>query len=225
MAISSRGLRYWAEMGKGCHPKMKKSHDNRSPLGKWIDRKRLAVDSGVVVLALLVMITISMLGFRFMRNSHATAQASGIVSEAEERHGIVGFARIVDGDTLEVAGTKIRLFGIDAPEDGQLCRDGSERDYDCGAISTARLTAIISGQIVSCQPRTTDRYGRTVAVCSVLGHDIGREIVSLGWAVAFERYSHDYIGDETHAHEQRLGLWQGNFVRPSEYRARKHESR
>ena len=204
---------------------MKKSRDNRSPLRKWIDRKRLSVDSGVVVLVLIVIVTALMLGFRFMRNSHAMAQASGIGTVAEEHRSIVGSARIVDGDTLEVAGTKIRLFGIDAPEDGQLCRDQSQRDYDCGAISTARLTAIISGQTVSCQPRTTDRYGRTVAVCSVVGHDIGREIVSLGWAVAFERYSQDYVGDENHAHKQRLGLWQGSFTRPSEYRARKHESR
>ena len=56
-----------------------------------------------------------------------------------------GAARVVDGDTLRVAGERVRLFGIDAPEIGQPCRDGG----DCGAQSKAHLEALIGGRDVT----------------------------------------------------------------------------
>lgn len=46
---------------------------------------------------------------------------------------LVGKPRIVDGDTIEIGGTKIRLHGIDAPEDKQTCKKADGSDYRCGA--------------------------------------------------------------------------------------------
>ncbi len=200
---------------------MRKKRDTRSPIRRWVARLKLTVDSGIVVLVMLSIATALLFGLRLARHSNSTiqtAEAGEIVPHGQQGE-IRGIARIVDGDTLEVAGTKIRLFGIDAPEHGQICHDVTNIGYDCGAKASEQLKSLIAGQEVSCLPRTTDRYGRTVAVCSTGGHDLGREIVSSGWAVAFERYSRDYVGDESQAHGRKLGLWQGNFERPSDYRA------
>lgn len=200
---------------------MRKNRDARSPIRRWVARLKLTVDSGIIVLVLLALATALLFGLRLVRHSNSsapTAWAKGVGADGQQG-AISGITRIVDGDTLEVAGTKIRLFGIDAPEHGQICHDAANTGYDCGARASAQMESLIAGQAVSCLPRTTDRYGRTVAVCSVAGHDLGREIVSSGWAVAFERYSRDYVGDETQARGQRLGLWQGSFERPSNYRA------
>ena len=188
-----------------------------------MDRARLTMDSGIIILSLLATATAAMLAIRHFRHSANTPQYTAAI--VSDKSSINGIPRIVDGDTLEVEGIKIRLFGIDAPEHGQICRDESNNGYDCGAKASEQINDLISGQAVSCLPRTTDRYGRTVAVCSVAGNDLGRELVSSGWAVAFERYSRDYIGDENLAHNQRLGLWRGSFERPSEYRADKRTPR
>lgn len=202
---------------------MQNPRDRRSPLKRWIDRTSLRIDSGYIILALLVLMTASMFAVKHFRQTGNTPQlAATLVSDNSN---IQGIARVVDGDTLEVGGIKICLFGIDAPERGQICRDESNIDYDCAAMASEQASNLISGQPVSCQPRTTDRYGRTVAVCNVAGNDLGRELVSSGWAVAFERYSRDYIGDENLAQSQRLGLWRGSFERPSEYRADKRTPR
>ena len=78
---------------------------------------------------------------------------------------IVGVASVVDGDTIEIHGQRIRLFGIDAPESSQLCvRPTGDRWY-CGQRASFALADRIGRATVSCQPRDFDRYGRVVAVC------------------------------------------------------------
>ena len=84
---------------------------------------------------------------------------------------ITGPARIIDGDTLDVAGERIRLHGIDAPENAQTCIAGGVT-WPCGKSATAALVAFIGGAPVSCRAQGTDRYGRTIATCYVQGEDI-----------------------------------------------------
>ena len=57
---------------------------------------------------------------------------------------LVGQASVVDGDTLEIHGTRIRLWGIDAPESGQLCRDADSDLYQCGAKAANDLDTFIA---------------------------------------------------------------------------------
>src|SRR3954462_12345017 len=78
-----------------------------------------------------------------------------------------GQASIIDGDTLEIHGTRIRLWGIDAPESSQFCRGADSLPYRCGAQAANDLDAFISRRPVSCIPLALDRYGRTVATCTV----------------------------------------------------------
>ncbi len=130
---------------------------------------------------------------------------------------ISGPARVVDGDTLEVAGERIRLYAIDAPEKDQTCSlDG--RAWACGIAAWGDLVQFTAGKEVVCEPRDTDRYGRTVAACTVDGTDLGDWLVRNGWAIAYYLYSYEYTRAEHHAKTNRLGLWAGEFVFPWDWR-------
>jgi endonuclease YncB( thermonuclease family) len=93
---------------------------------------------------------------------------------------LAGQASIVDGDTLEIHGTRIRLWGIDAPESSQLCRGEDSLQYRCGAKAANDLDAFVARRPVSCIPISHDRYGRTVASCSVAGADLAEWLVGNG---------------------------------------------
>src|ERR1700726_4527289 len=100
-----------------------------------------------------------------------------------------GQASIIDGGTLEIHGTRIRLWGIDAPESSQLCRGEDSLQYRCGAKAANDLDAFIAKRPVSCSPISLDRYGRTVATCSVGGADLGDWLVRNGFALDWPQYS------------------------------------
>ena len=95
---------------------------------------------------------------------------------------MIGQASVIDGDTLEIHSTRIRLWGIDAPESTQLCRGEDSLQYRCGAKAANDLDAFIARRPVSCTPISLDQYGRTVATCSVDGADLGQWLVSNGLA-------------------------------------------
>ncbi len=94
---------------------------------------------------------------------------------------VTGRATIVDGDTLDIGGKRIRLFGIDAPEHGQTCQTES-MSYRCGRDATTALADKINQRPVACHRKDVDRYGRVVARCEAKGRDIGKEMVRQGWA-------------------------------------------
>jgi endonuclease YncB( thermonuclease family) len=131
---------------------------------------------------------------------------------------ISGSAEVVDGDSLSVSGLSVRLFGIDAPEGRQTCnREGSL--WRCGEEAAGQLRAMIAGNVVGCQSRGTDTYGRMVAVCSASGLELNRAMVEGGWATAFRKYSADYADAEDRAKAARRGIWNSVFMPPEEYRA------
>lgn len=121
---------------------------------------------------------------------------------------MTGRARVVDGDTLEVAGRRVRLEGIDAPEHGQTCARAKNGDWNCGAASADALERLIGRRAVSCENRGTDKYGRMLGVCSVDGNDINAEMVRRGFAWAFVKYSQSYVAEEAEARRAHVGIWQ-----------------
>lgn len=131
---------------------------------------------------------------------------------------LTGRASVIDGDTLEIRGVRIRLHAIDAPESAQTCRRWYGRTWRCGAAAANALAERIGQAPVQCVGRGTDRWRRLVAVCSQGGRDLGRWMVASGWAVAETRYGRAYVADEAAARRAGRGIWSGRFERPSEWR-------
>lgn len=132
---------------------------------------------------------------------------------------LAGRARLVDGDTIEVAGRTVRLHGIDAPETAQGCLDSSGDPFPCGTRATEALRALIAGRRVVCAGDEHDRYGRLIAICRAGGVDLNAEMVRRGMAVAYEDYSDDYLPEQAEARDAGRGLWAGAFEPPAEVRA------
>ncbi len=130
---------------------------------------------------------------------------------------LTGHARVVDGDTLKIGRTRIRLHGIDAPESDQSClRDG--RPWRCGVTAKVFLENLIRGRRVTCVNLGTDPYGRMLALCRVDGTDLGAEMVRVGLAVAYRDYSRRYVPEERQARAAKRGLWATEFTAPREWR-------
>lgn len=130
---------------------------------------------------------------------------------------LTGRARVVDGDTLEVSGVKVRLFGVDAPELDQRCQQGA-RVWACGQAAREVLAGIVGGRRIVCAVQDIDRYGRDVAVCQAGNQDIGAVMVRQGMAIAYRRYSGRYVNAEGAARAEGLGLWSSTYVQPEVYR-------
>ena len=130
---------------------------------------------------------------------------------------VIGKARVIDGDTIDIAEQRIRLHGIDTPETKQTChREGVV--WMCGAAATKNLRKLIGGAKVTCIRRDKDRYGRIVAICHANGIDLNAAMVRSGMALAYRKYSKDYTDQEASAKAARRGLWAGQFVPPWEWR-------
>jgi hypothetical protein len=112
---------------------------------------------------------------------------------------------------------RIRLFGIDSPESGQPCTVKG-LSVRCGQQAAKALSDKIDSRTLECQRRDVDRYGRIVATCAVAGEDIGAWMVEHGWALAYRYYSTDYVSQEQSASSSKLGMWQGHFEPPWDWR-------
>jgi endonuclease YncB( thermonuclease family) len=131
---------------------------------------------------------------------------------------LIGQASIIDGDTLEIHGTRIRLSGIDAPESTQFCRGENSLPFRCGAKAANDLSAFIAQRSVTCVPVSSDQYGRSVATCSVAGIDLAGWLVRDG--LDWPRYSNaKYASPQRDAEQAGRGIWGGSFVEPWRYRA------
>ena len=129
-----------------------------------------------------------------------------------------GVATVIDGDTLEIRNQRIRLHGIDAPESGQICKDGHGTSYRCGQRAALALSDRIGRATVTCRHRDTDRYGRRVAVCMSGALDLNGWMVANGHALAYRKYSTDYVEQEDLARHRLRGLWAGSFIAPWNWR-------
>ena len=132
---------------------------------------------------------------------------------------LVGTVTVLDGDTIEMRGQRIRLNAIDAPEGGQRCLDKDGKPYRCGRKAAFALADRIGRGTETCRPGGEDRYGRTIATCFKDGVNLTGWMVREGWAVAYRKYGTDYVREENDARANRRGLWSGSFDMPWDWRA------
>jgi endonuclease YncB( thermonuclease family) len=137
---------------------------------------------------------------------------------------LYGVARIVDGDTLAISSTKVRLEGIDAPETDQVCLNASGAHWACGIDARDQLAAHIAGREINCTPSGTDVYRRTLAICYLAGEDLNGWMVQQGWALAYVKYSKAYVHAEEDARTDQRGLWEGAFIAPWDWRHRNNKT-
>jgi endonuclease YncB( thermonuclease family) len=131
-----------------------------------------------------------------------------------------GRAEVVGGDLLRVAGTTVRLAGIEAPERQQSCGTGSRR-YRCGAAAQAALGRLVNGRAVTCTLSGSDSAGRALATCTRGDLDLNGELVRQGHAFASGGLFASYSGLERQARDTKAGIWAaGEVQRPSEFRAK-----
>lgn len=144
---------------------------------------------------------------------------SFISSQAHARN-IVGQASVIDGDTIEIHGERIRLWGIDAIEGAQLCWERSGAARRCGRDAALALSDLIGRHTVSCDQVSIDRYGRPVAICERAGIELGDWLVRNGFAIDYVRYSNGVYSDaQSEARENTAGNWKYGWQYPENYRA------
>ncbi len=134
-----------------------------------------------------------------------------------------GTARIVDGDTIDIGRLRIRLHGIDAPEAGQKCKKTNGGSWPCGKEAIKAIARLADGQKVRCVGDVWDDFGRLVAVCSVGDIEINREMVRLGLAWNFDKYSMDYKPLENRVRKAKIGVFKAPTMPPWKYRAKRWE--
>ena len=146
--------------------------------------------------------------------------------KSQEIEIIEGKSVVIDGDTIRINDKKIRLIGIDAPEQKQKCKKTwlsisfitFQKEYFCGKISTLKLKKLIDNKLVNCKSISKDRYKRYLAECFKNGININSWMVRTGHALAYRKYSNKYIVQENIAKRNKSGLWAGSFEMPWNWR-------
>lgn len=134
---------------------------------------------------------------------------------------LTGSARVIDGDTIEIGGERLRFNGIDSPEMAQTCEDGNGRSYRCGAAAGQALGRFLdASQPTRCDVVSRDRYGRLVGNCFRADKaSVSAYLVRNGFAMNWTRYGGTYAHDERAAKAERRGIWSGSAQPPWEWRA------
>ena len=130
---------------------------------------------------------------------------------------ISGTGHSIDGDSLRVGNSEVRLHGIDAPEFTQTCMRAG-RSWECGSEAAYELAKLVNDKHVECTPLGFDVHGRTLARCRVGEIDLNRTMVATGYALAYRRYSTNYVSAEASAKLAKRGIWSGTFEKPSDLR-------
>lgn len=129
---------------------------------------------------------------------------------------ITGRASVIDGDTIEINGVRIRFEGIDAPESRQVCENAAGKAYRCGQASAKALNAFLSKSRPTTCTATGTSYNRVVGYCARAdGADVSTWMVRNGYAIDWPKYSGGrYASEQAEAQAARVGIWAGAFEEP-----------
>ncbi|MDA7705694.1 thermonuclease family protein [Rickettsiales bacterium] len=141
-------------------------------------------------------------------------------TQNNDSYEINGFFFALDGDSLRKKGAEIRLLKIDAPEYKQTCFDKNNKEYKCGEISSKFLRQLVKNKELNCKSKEKDIYDRYLAICYDGDKNINYEMVKNGMAIIYN--IHDASAElkllEKTARDNKIGIWQGKFLSPKEFR-------
>ena len=141
------------------------------------------------------------------------------VEQPVPHNSVSGVARVINGDTIQIGNRIIRFFGVDAPEPNQTCADRNGSSYRCGQKAAEELRKMLGNSEVTCTIMQQNNRGHAIGTCAVGAYDVGAALVFNGWALAYRQYSGDvYVPYENSARSQQLGLWEGEFYMPWDWR-------
>lgn len=115
---------------------------------------------------------------------------------------------VIDGDTLRLQETIVRLQGVAAPPRGFGCRRADGVVFDCGAAAVAALADLVRGRTILCKIAGRDNSGYPQGMCEAGETDINRRLVADGWAKARADMP-AFSPEESRARNNQLGLWRG----------------
>ncbi len=117
---------------------------------------------------------------------------------------------VVDGDTMRVQETVVRLQGVEAPPRGRMCNRADGTSFDCGAAAAAALADLVRGRRVVCRLSGRDGAGYPEAQCQAGETDLNRRLVADGWARA-RADAPAFGAEESRARAESRGLWRGGL--------------
>lgn len=127
---------------------------------------------------------------------------------------------VIDGDSFKDIDAEYRIYGIDAPEYRQSCKDAADRDWPCGKSARTALEGALREGEYSCEVHARDQYGRTIVTCLSGEKDLGAAMVTQGHAMSADNFDQVIYGaEEGQAEKAKRGIWQGAFEKPSNWRA------
>jgi endonuclease YncB( thermonuclease family) len=133
---------------------------------------------------------------------------------------IAGRASVIDGDTIEIHGERIRFLDIDTPESRQPCTRPDGEEWRCGQQAALALSDWIGASVVTCETDKLDRYKRHLAHCAIDGSDVAEWLAESGWGVPYRDCKCEVVRSAAdQAKAARLGIWAGTFIMPWEWRA------
>lgn len=135
---------------------------------------------------------------------------------ASAESGIVvrGTPTIIDGDSIELSGKRLQLYGIDSPENGVPCERVDGQSLDCGSIARSALLDLTAGVDVVCQMVESEPSGAMTATCDAAGYSLNRNMIYTGWAVVDRSVTENFIEVEAEAKRAQRGLWRFRLEAP-----------
>jgi endonuclease YncB( thermonuclease family) len=173
----------------------------------------------VIILGMIAAANFAERGWAFVSSKVPSITMSSAFSAGQT---LVGRATVIDGDTIEITGQRIRFNGIDAPESAQRCQNASGKSYACGPDAANALDEFLAAsRPATCRFVDWDQYGRFVGNCARAdGQSVQEWLVANGHALDWPRYSNGaFAALEASARQARRGIWQGEFQKPWDWRA------
>ena len=131
---------------------------------------------------------------------------------------VSGSATVIHAHVFYVGGRYVRLFGVDAPDNDQICSSATGSSYNCGEEAASWMRSWIDKNQIDCYLLKVDPQGQDLATCVWGEYDIGAGLVGSGWGIANTRETHIYEPYQAKAQSLSSGLWQGSFYNPEDWR-------